>query len=459
MSRLVVVSNRVATDQPKASAGGLAVALDLALRESKGMWFGWSGNVSEATDDPPTITTSGSVTYATIDLAAVDFEEYYNGYGNRTLWPLFHYRVDLAVFARHFFDGFERVNALFARQLSPLLKPDDIVWIHDFHLIPLGEELRKLGHRQPFGFFLHIPFPVPQILTTLFNHKRLIRSLLSYDLVGFQTEGDLAAFKEYVTQELGGSCPDDGLVRAYGKTLRAAAFPIGIDADQVADFAVSAAAKRQAERMVKSLAGRDLVIGVDRLDYTKGIPERLKAFEQFLADYPDHRNRITFVQIAPPSRSDVPEYVEIRHELETTSGHINGRFSEFDWVPIRYINKAYSRTALTGLFRCSRIGLVTPLRDGMNLVAKEYVAAQDPEDPGVLILSRFAGAAKQLKGALIVNPYDIRDVAADMAKALHMSLEERQERWRAMMDVVREHNLNAWRERFVATLRATKPAG
>jgi trehalose 6-phosphate synthase len=452
VKRLVVVSNRVASNEPKASAGGLAVALDAALRESEGLWFGWSGKVVDGIGGTPRITTSRNVTFATIDLEHQDFDDYYNGYGNRTLWPLFHYRADLAVFDRRFYGGYHRVNALFAQCLGQLLKPGDVIWVHDFHLIPLGEELRKLGHKLPLGFFLHIPFPVPQILTTLFNHKKLVRSLLAYDLIGFQTDSDLRAFEEYVRLELGGSVDNRGVISAYGMSVHAQAFPIGIDAQQIANFAVSQQAQRQSERMSKSLTGRDLIIGVDRLDYTKGLPERLNAFEKFLSNFPDNRGRVTLLQIAPPSRSDVPEYVEIRHELETASGHINGRFSEFDWVPIRYINKAYNRQALAGLFRASRIGLVTPLRDGMNLVAKEFVAAQNPEDPGVLILSRFAGAAQQLVGALIVNPHDTDDVAKYIERALVMPLDERRERWRDMMKSVSENDLTAWREKFVRTL-------
>ena len=451
MKRLVVVSNRIAPIGKEASAGGLAVGLKAALQARGGLWFGWSGRVK---DEPGEVqlTDADGTSYATIDLNAEDYDEYYGGYANRTLWPLFHYRVDLAVFDRRYYQGYQRVNALFARHLRPLLAPGDVVWVHDYHLMPFGEELRALGSSAPLGFFLHTPFPVPEVLTTLFNHKRLVRHLLAYDVVGFQTPGDLKAFEEHVLDELGGKV-SEGTAEAYGRRVRTGVFPIGIDCANFADLAVSSGAQRVAERARRSLVrSQDMIIGVDRLDYSKGLPERLIAFGDLLETYPENRGRVTFLQIATPSRGDVPEYGDIRQQLDEVSGRINGRFGELDWVPIRYVNRSYSRLTLAALFRTSTIALVTPLRDGMNLVAKEYVAAQDADDPGVLVLSRFAGAAHQLSGALIVNPYDTMEVAAAIQSGLSMPLTERRTRWSSMMEGLRRDDVQAWQERFLASL-------
>lgn len=455
MSRLVVVSNRVApVDEGKGPSGGLAVAVLAALKKAGGgIWFGWSGEVKEETQSEPNVFRTGRLNYATIDLSSRDHNEYYNGYANATLWPLFHYRLDLTEFSRRTYTGYLRVNALFAARLAPLLQADDRVWVHDYHLIPLGEEMRKIGLSVPIGFFLHTPFPVPEVLVALPNHETLMRSLCAYDLVGFQTTRDRDAFMQYLVTEAGAEVLSDNLVRAYGRTVWVEAFPISIETEEIIKLSAQAEKARQAERLRDSLRDRELIIGVDRLDYSKGLPERLLAFQALLENYAGNRGHVTLMQIAPPTRSDVAEYQEIRQTLETLAGHINGAFAEFDWVPIRYLNKSFSRRNLLGFFRAAKIGLVTPLRDGMNLVAKEYVAAQDPADPGVLILSRFAGAAAELScGALIVNPYDIEGVAEKLQRALTMPLEERQERYRAMIEVLLDNNIDTWRKRFVDTL-------
>ncbi|MCH7888840.1 MAG: alpha,alpha-trehalose-phosphate synthase (UDP-forming) [Proteobacteria bacterium] len=453
MSRLIVVSNRVAPIKGKTSAGGLAVAVLSALRESGGIWFGWSGEVVQTAAVEPTVVKVGRITYALADLTSDDHNEYYNGFANRTLWPLFHYRLDLTAFDRRCFDGYLRVNDRLARQLVPLVGEDDLIWVHDYHLIPFGEALARHGCRAPVGFFLHIPFPASEVLVALPYHQELLRTLFAYDLVGFQTDGDLRAFHDYVEREVGGSVDPDGTVRAFGRTTRAGTFPIGIDTDDFAALPAKAEVQRQIKRLKSSMGDRQLVIGVDRLDYTKGLVERLQAFEQMLETYPAMRGAVSLLQIAPPTRGEVPEYADIRRALEAVAGHINGRFAEFDWVPIRYLNKSFSRRALAGLFRGSRVGMVTPLRDGMNLVAKEYVAAQDPDDPGVLVLSQFSGAARQLDAALIVNPYDSVGVAESLHLALTMPIEERIERWAALMEGLRRDDVAAWRNTYLDALR------
>ena len=454
MSRLIIVSNRVAmVTEGKTATGGLAIAVLAALRETGGIWFGWSGELTSAQDSRPKIFETGNLTYATVSLNERDYEQYYNGFANSTLWPLFHYRLDQMAYNRSDLTGYLRVNGKFVGHLIPLLEPDDMVWVHDYHLIPIAELLRGAGFEGRIGFFLHTPLPSYDLLISLPCHADIVRSLCAYDVVGFQTERDLHAFREYIELQGGGSVASDGTVEAYGRRLKAAVYPIGIDTENVARMAQAAMRSNSLLRLRRSIAERTLLIGVDRLDYSKGLIERFEAFERLLRNYPQNRNRATFLQIAPPTRSDIPEYNEIRRKLEETSGHINGQYAEFDWSPIRYLNKGVQRRTLAGFFRLAQVGLVTPLRDGMNLVAKEYIAAQDPEDPGVLVLSRFAGAAQQLTEALLVNPFDIDDMAQAMQIALDMPLDERKRRWRILMDNVTTHDISAWRKDYLADLQ------
>jgi trehalose 6-phosphate synthase len=454
MSRLVIVSNRVGPVRDSARAGGLAVAIVEALRESGGLWFGWSGEISEqGTHGPLKTETVGRIDLTTIDIDAEDYRLHYAGYTNRTLWPVFHYRLDLAEFEREWLDGYYAVNERFAARLYPLLRPDDIVWIHDYHFLPLAAQLRAMGAEQPIGFFLHIPFPVPEILTALPSHRRLVRAMLSCDLIGFQTDRDRRSFERYLLEEEEATATAGGRIRAHGRTITAAAFPVGIDAESFSRFAVSADAQRQVDRLAALLGDRLQIIGVDRLDYSKGLVERFRAYGELLENYPENRGRVSLLQIAPPSREELDAYIEIRQELERIAGNINGRYADFDWTPIRYITRGFQRRTLAGLYRASRVGLVTPLRDGMNLVAKEYVAAQDGEDPGVLVLSRFAGAAEALDGALIVNPYNVEGTAEVLQRAVQMSLTERRDRWSRLNQAVHRQDAASWRERFLTVLR------
>jgi trehalose 6-phosphate synthase len=453
--RLVVVSNRVAVDSGKPDSGGLAVAIRAALENSGGIWFGWSGEVEEEAAAEPAVTARGPLTFATIDLSRRDFDEYYLGFANRVLWPLFHFRGSLVEYTRRDLAGYLRVNRMFARALAPMLQPQDLVWVHDYHLIPLGRELRRLDSSQPIGFFLHTPFPPAELLRVLPSHRDLVEALCAYDLVGFQTKSDLHGFCDYLIRWAGAEDFGHGVLRAFGRIVRAQVFPIGIDVAAVAAQAVAADGTRQMRRLGQSLGERTLMIGVDRLDYSKGLPARFQAFAQLLESCPDTRGRIVFIQIAPPSRSEVPEYQQIRRALAASAGNINSRYGEFDWTPLRYINKSFNHRVLTGFFRASRIGLVTPLRDGMNLVAKEYVASQPEADPGVLVLSCFAGAAQELGEAVLVNPHDIEGMAEAIRQGLTMSLGERKERWTAMMATIERNDITRWRENFVAALAAS----
>ena len=448
-----MVSNRVGLPG-EARAGGLAIALKAAIEESGGLWFGWSGRIAEESGRVHELD-AGNIRYVTVDLSEQDRDDYYHGFANRTLWPLLHFRMDLVDYSREMYAGYLRVNALFADRLAPLLQEDDVVWVHDYHLIPLAHLLRERGVTCRLGFFLHVPMPSSDLLAALPDHRRLFEGLSAYDLVGFQTERDLERFQDYVRLFGRGRVVEHGVLEtAAGRRLRSGAFPISIDTAHISDLATRSVGKASAKRLAASLSGRALAIGVDRLDYSKGMPERFRAFERYLHRHPEQRGSVTYLQIAPVSRGEVPEYRTLRQELERLAGHINGSHADADWTPVRYVNRNYPHATLAGFFRLARVALVTPLRDGMNLVAKEFVAAQDPEDPGVLVLSSFAGAARELPQALLVNPYDTDGVADAIAAAVSMPLEERRERWQAMFTQLRQHDITAWRQHFLATLRA-----
>jgi trehalose 6-phosphate synthase len=459
MSRLVCVSNRISLPRKSAAPGGLAVGVLSALKRSGGLWFGWGGETIDQDPGEPDIHIREGVTYATIDLRRDEFELYYNGYANEVLWPLFHYFLKSMRYTHQQREAYESVNRTFAQKLAPLLEPRDVIWVHDYHLIPLGRRLRELGVQRPIGFFLHIPFPNIEMLRVLPSYAELLRDLTSYDVVGFQTQTDLRSFHSGIEHLFGADAlRSDGRIRIGDRVLRAEVFPIGVDVNAVEAEAIEASASEMVKRMTDSLMGRALMIGVDRLDYSKGLVERFHGYESFLETYPENLGRITYLQIAPLSRSDVRAYAEIRQLLEQAAGRTNGRFADTDWTPIRYLNRNFPHATLMGLLRAANVGLVTPLRDGMNLVAKEFVVAQDPNDPGVLILSNLAGAARELTSALLVNPYDVRAVSHAIQSALSMPLPERRERHAAMMQVLRRNDIAAWTRRFVDALEQTQAA-
>jgi trehalose 6-phosphate synthase len=455
--RLIAVSNRVARPRQGHAAGGLAVGVLAALQEHGGIWFGWNGKTTQSEPHDARLVHDGNITYATINLNDAEFDAYYNGFSNETLWPLFHYMLGFFKFDRHNFEAYLRVNALFARKLIALLEPSDVIWIHDYHLIPLAAELRRAGVEQPIGFFLHVPFPAFDLLRALPVHEHLLRALCAYDVVGFHTERDLRCFQECIVQpQIGGSVLSDGRMSLGGRVFSAGVFPIGTDVDECARLAEHHGTKRPVQRLRDSLHGRKMLIGVDRLDYSKGLPERFHAYERLLEHYPVNRGHVVLLQIAPPTRTGIRTYDDIREQLEGIAGHINGRFAEIDWVPVRYLNRGYDRGTLMALYRVAKVGLVTVVRDGMNLVAKEYIAAQDPADPGVLVLSTLAGAAQELAEAVIINPYDTDGVAAGIQTALEMSLAERQQRHAVLLQTLRRNDINAWRRRFLEALRGVQ---
>jgi trehalose 6-phosphate synthase len=453
MARLVIVSNRVPIPKARGTqAGGLAVALRELLTPGS-MWFGWSGRLTAEPSTQPALVEARGVTYATIDLSADAYRAFYVGFANGALWPLLHFRLGLMHFRREDYDGYLTVNRTFAQALYQTLEPEDTVWAHDYHLIPFGRMLRREGFQGPLGFFLHVPFVPPSMLEAMPVARELVADLCAYDLVGFQTEEHARDFRD-CAQRLLGAVVQGELVRLNGRSVRVFADPIGIDAGAFAQEAERAASDKLVQRVAGSLSGRALAIGVDRMDYSKGLPNRFEAYGRLLERHPEHRRRIHFLQICPRSREEVDEYRRLRAELDRLTGRINGRFSEFDWTPIRYSTRPAPRATLAGLYRIGRLGVVTPLRDGMNLVAKEFVAAQPEDDPGVLILSQFAGAAHELTEALIVNPFDPDAIADAMHQALSMPAPERKERHVALKAKVFRTTSQVFCQRFVDALAA-----
>jgi trehalose 6-phosphate synthase len=452
--RLIVVSNRVACpkgDEP--IEGGLAAALVPAVKTSGAIWVGSSRKQTGSTEKEglAQMEPLGRGAVVTIGIPNEQFGGFYEGFANSALWPAFHSRADLIRTNVEHYVSYREVNTLIARPLLRLARPDAMFWVHDYHFLTMASELRKLGITQPIGFFLHTPFPSRDIILSLPYHSELIQAMLCYDLIGFQTETDLANFADYLQQQLRLTGNDNVFTTNQGAT-RLACFPIGIDVEQFAEQAVASANQPEATRLRSSLQGSKLVIGVDRVDYSKGLLNRLRAFDRLLQCQPGLKRAVTFLQIGVPSRGKIPVYRQLQAELASLVGEINGRHSEVDWIPIRYLNRGFSRANLAGFYRAAQVGLVTSLNDGMNLVAKEYVAAQNPLDPGVLVLSMFTGAAKQLDAAVVVNPHDIDAVARAVVQALAMPAEERRERWDAMMETLRSSSLDMWFSDFVSNL-------
>lgn len=456
MSRLVVVSNRIAIPEgSKTSAGGLVVGVLAALKETGGLWFGWNGEIShigEEEDEPDVVIHEG-ITYASFSLNQNDYDLYYSQFSNTVIWPAFHYRLDLVHFQREAWEGYRRVNHLVAQRLQPLLKQDDILWIHDYHLLPFAQACRQLGINNRIGLFLHIPFPAPEIFNALPTCSELLQMMCDFDLLGFQTESDRTAFLESLALTTQVKNLQPKFQMAFGKNFVTEVYPIGIEPDAIQEMAEGALPPKMVA-MKRELGDAKNIIACERLDYSKGLPERFQAYEALLENYPQHRGNIRYSQIAPTSRSDVQAYQDIRHQLETEAGRINGKYGTLGWTPLYYLNQYFERRLLMKIFRLTDVGLITPLRDGMNLVAKEFVASQDPDDPGVLILSRFAGAANELTSALIVNPYDRDEVAAALDKALTMDKAERISRYNDMMLILRKNTINHWRESFLKDLQS-----
>ncbi|MFT5083144.1 MAG: trehalose 6-phosphate synthase [Lentisphaeria bacterium] len=457
MSRLVVVSNRVARPGGgEGSEGGLAVGVNAAMKECGGLWFGWNGKIENRTVSEPVAQESNGVTYVTMSLHKTEYGYYYKGYANSVLWPVFHHRPELMDFHEEDLQGYLAVNKKFAEKLVPMLLPDDTIWIHDYHLIPLGKIFRDMGVTCPIGFFLHTPFPPLDLLRSVPGYRRILESLMFYDLVGFQTETDRRCFLGGVVNGLDGKKLADRHVSAVNRTTLAEVYPIGIETDSVQEIVAKNKFTRDIARLKDSLGDRKLIIGVDRLDYSKGLIHRFKAYEGLLKKYDKYLRKVVYLQISPTSRGDVEAYADLADQIDREAGHIIGTYADFDWMPLRYLNQGFRRGAIFAMYNLARVGFVTPLRDGMNLVAKEYVASQNPENPGVLVLSKMAGAAAELDAALIVNPYDIQAVSNALDQALSMSLDERIARWEKCMSVLKVNDIYTWQEKFMRDLRGSQ---
>ncbi len=460
MNRVVVVSNRVpAPAAAGAQAGGLAVALEALMEQRGGLWFGWSGRIAE-TEPAVQRLMSGQIEYATIDLTREEHDRYYNDFSNSTLWPLLHSMPELMAFDRRSANVYREVNSKLVDHLVPMLRADDLVWIHDYHLMCMPALLRARGVLAPIGFFLHIPFPSADMLGAMPEAGSLVRDLLAADLIGFQTANDADNFAEAACRLGNALRLGDGTLNVGTRRVRLGVFPVEIEAQAFAADAEAAWNSAPNERLRRSVAGQRLILGVDRMDPTKGLPQRLAGYRRLLETRPEWQRQVTFLQIAAESRSDVSAYRDLRAHIEQDAGSINSAFSEPDWMPLRLVARAGARGTVAGYMRMARVGLVTPLRDGMNLVAKEFVAAQDPADPGVLVLSSFAGAARQLGAALIVNPHDTDQLADAIHTALVMPLDERKERWQACWGALEGTSALAWGRSFVSSLvRASVQGG
>jgi trehalose 6-phosphate synthase len=454
---LVVVSNRVARAKAnEPMTGGLAAALLPVVESSGAIWVGSSGRLTPRAYGPVNmeIQALGAGALALLDMPASDYTSFYEGFANSALWPALHSRSDLIRVCDDDYRAYRRINSFMAQALLRFRKSNTAFWIQDYHFLALGEELRRLGVIEPIGFFLHTPWPAASVAVSVPHHRELCEAMLAYDVIGFQTEDDCQHFADYLRDELSLTV-EDGLVRSRHGLSRLAVFPIGIDVDGFAAQAAKATTHPEVSRLRLSLRGEKLAIGVDRVDYSKGLVNRINAFDRLLTNSPSLKRAVSLLQIATPSRDAIDAYSRLQGDLATLVTNINGKHGEADWTPIRYLNKGYGHQVLSGFYRSAQVGVVTPLHDGMNLVAKEYVAAQNPDDPGVLVLSKFAGAANELDTALLVNPNDIDAVARALSCALSMSILERRERWHAMMAKLRAHTIHQWFADFLSALDET----
>lgn len=461
--RLLVVSNRLPISlkrkgddwEIESGKGGLVTAMAPVLRNRGGDWIGWPGAGSDVDLGPYLAEYSKKAGYTLhgVNLTEDDVQGFYQGFSNEVIWPLFHDVQSRCNFAPEYFKSYYDVNGKFADVIARVSTPDDYVWVHDYHLMHVASRLKEKGETRRTGFFLHIPFPPLDIFLKLPWRHQVIRALLDFDLVGFQTFRDRRNFLQCVTTLCKGYKPSGRgpvvQIRGEGRVIKAGYFPISIDYKDFSSQARTRAAAELGDQVHDAFRRRDLVLGADRLDYSKGIPERLEAMRMLLTKYPELREKISLVQVVVPSREKVPEYQNMKRRIESLVSEINGEFSEPGWVPVYYIFRNLDRNELVAYYRTSKVALVTPLRDGMNLVAKEYCACNVTGD-GVLVLSEFAGAAAQLqRGALLVNPHDVEGVADAIYRGYHMSLDERRSRMHKMQTTIRKFDIYWWVDSFL----------
>lgn len=466
--RLVVASNRlpvVLAQEGKGGdwrlergSGGLVTALEPILRERGGLWVGWPGierGRIPNLDDVLSRSTAG-VGYEVkgVNLSPRQRDDFYLGFANQVIWPLFHDLLDQCNFEPRFWKAYEDVNRKFARVLAHELRDGDFVWVHDYHLMSVGAEMRERGVKQSLGFYLHIPFPPLDLFVTLPWRFQILKGLLSFDLVGFQSARDRKNFIQCLrhmvpTAEIGGEGGRVCRVDVAGRTVRVGVFPVSIDFGEFAGAAASDEVSERVAGLRSDFLGRTMILGVDRLDYSKGIPHKLQGFRVALRRYPELRERVSLVQLVVPSREDIPEYDRMKEQIERLVGRIQGEFTRGGWVPIHYQYGRWDRTELVAHYRAAGVALVTPLKDGMNLVAKEFCASS-LEGKGVLILSEYAGATAQLqKHALLVNPHDVEGVSEAIHRAVVMDPAERRRRMEGLRAKVREQDIFWWVDTFL----------
>lgn len=463
--RLLVVSNRLPIVLEKKDSGwslkpgsgGLVSALAPVLSHRGGLWIGWPGLPLEKGGAWEAVLAGGyrdrGYDLVPVLLSNEEVHGFYEGFANGILWPLFHDLVGRCEFDPSFWYTYLQVNRKYAEAVIEHSQGDDFVWVQDYQLIHVAQFMRDLGEPRKVGFFLHIPFPPLDILLKLPWRAQILNALLAYDLIGFQTARDSRNFLTCLTHLMKEVeiCESGPLakVRMGNRTVQVGAFPIGIDYKSFEETAFTEEVGRRVADLRKRMGAIPLVIGVDRLDYTKGLPERLEAFRSLLRRYPEMREKAIFLQIVVPSREGVAEYQALKANIERLVGEINGEFSVAGWVPVQYHYKSLSRRDLVALYRIARVGFVTSIKDGMNLVAKEFCACQ-VDKCGVLILSEFAGAAAQLQGgALLVNPHDIEGMADALKTALQMDENERRERMETMQGVLREQDIFWWVDTYL----------
>ena len=463
MNRLILVSNRLPFALERAgtdewivtlSAGGLVSALAPALRGRGGTWIGWPGVAGDIPNAPfAEATRDAGYEVVPVALSEAERDEFYYGYSNEVIWPLFHDLQNFCHFEPTFWETYKAVNERYAEAIARHCQPGDFIWAHDYHLMYVAQALRERGVHAALTFFLHIPFPPFDIFAKLPQQQRLLRALLQFDLLGFQTRRDLRNFLQCVRRVLPDAevLPSSGLqrIRSSGRTIRAGSFPIGIDFESFEKGAASEEVARRAGELRAAFPGCQLMLGVDRLDYSKGIPERLRAFGVALERHRELRGRVVLIQAVVPSRVEIPRYHEFKGRIDRLVGDTNGRFSTDTWLPVHYRFRSLDRDDLLAHYRACEIALVTPLKDGMNLVAKEYCACCVENNDGVLILSQFAGAAEQLKPAVLVNPYDVEQVADAIFKVFRMSDTERRTRMKRMRRIVHHEDVFWWVDSFL----------
>ena len=459
MNRLVMVSNRLDVSPGDRAPGGLAVSLAATLRATGGLWFGWSGQVTpnaQGAQDAQGLRqqTLGRVDYALVDLSPEEYLHYYQGFSNGILWPLCHGLPATSCPDASAYRVYQQVNARYAELLGRLLAPTDLVWVHDYHLLPLGTHLRAAGCRHRVGFFLHVPCPAFQELP---QGRELLTAMLAYDLIGFQTTEDLVTFQTAARWNWGATAVDaEGSLLVEGRRIALGVFPVGIDV-----AAVSAAAQgltpTQAAAWWPGGKTTPRLVGVDRLDVSKGLPLRLNAYRELLAARPGNAALPHYLQFITPSRSDLLANQLLQRDIQSAAAAINSPHEGTGSSPLGCVFEALPQNQLMTLLASADVGLVTPLKDGMNLLAKEFIAAQPSSNPGVLVLSKHAGAARELESALLVEPRDLRAVALAMATAIDMPLIERQERHQALLAALKRHEVSHWHTAFVERLRESQP--